>query len=480
MTDGETLASPEPANIEGPEFHLGLGRRLWREQRYRDAANSFARALDLDPASAVAHNNLGWAREEAGDESGALYHYGCAVELSPGMSVAKVNLAKLLAKAGRHHDAEQIWLALVAVAPGDPTALENLVHSALRAGDLETASAYAERIAVTHHGRPEDTGIPPRSRDKALSRITIPKLRHDIEQFAYLQSQGILAAEAPALIDRYQRVLSAAESRYASGDQWYMTEAERTEIGAVYKRILYRPDAPRVRMALSDSWSRASAECAYLEHPLGVVVVDDFLSADALKSLRRFCLESTIWFANRYAYGRLGTTFRRGFSSPLLTQIAEELATAFPALIGSHHRLLQMWAFKYSPTQPATSAHADFAAVNVNFWITPDESNLDPAAGGITIYDVEAPLSWDFDAYNKQGGKIGAFLREHSAEPVAVPYRSNRAVIFNSDLFHTTQPLRFRDGYQNRRINVTLLYGTRDKDLRHSDLDHSRSSAGAG
>jgi len=36
-------------------------------------------------------------------------------------------------------------------------------------------------------------------------------------------------------------------------------------------------------------------------------------------------------------------------------------------------------------------------------------------------------------------------------------------VIFDSDLFHETDRLSFKEGYQNRRINVTLLYGEREK-----------------
>ena len=45
--------------------------------------------------------------------------------------------------------------------------------------------------------------------------------------------------------------------------------------------------------------------------------------------------------------------------------------------------------------------------------------------------------------------------------PVNVPYRQNRAVIFNSDLFHATAPLDFKPGYANRRVNVTMLFGRR-------------------
>jgi hypothetical protein len=32
-------------------------------------------------------------------------------------------------------------------------------------------------------------------------------------------------------------------------------------------------------------------------------------------------------------------------------------------------------------------------------------------------------------------------------------------VVFNSALFHETDAIRFRDSYEDRRINITLLYG---------------------
>ena len=47
------------------------------------------------------------------------------------------------------------------------------------------------------------------------------------------------------------------------------------------------------------------------------------------------------------------------------------------------------------------------------------------------------------------------------AQAITVPYRANRAVIFDSDLFHETDRIDFRPGYLNRRINVTMLYGRR-------------------
>ena len=54
------------------------------------------------------------------------------------------------------------------------------------------------------------------------------------------------------------------------------------------------------------------------------------------------------------------------------------------------------------------------------------------------------------------------FLERSGARRVTIPHRANRAVIFDSDLFHETDTITFREGYENRRINCTLLYGFRD------------------
>jgi hypothetical protein len=42
------------------------------------------------------------------------------------------------------------------------------------------------------------------------------------------------------------------------------------------------------------------------------------------------------------------------------------------------------------------------------------------------------------------------------------PHRANRAIIFDSDLFHETDRITFKEGYLNRRINITMPYGRRE------------------
>ena len=109
--------------------------------------------------------------------------------------------------------------------------------------------------------------------------------------------------------------------------------------------------------------------------------------------------------------------------------------------------------------------HADAAAVNVNFWITPNEANCNPESGGLVVWDKEAPDDWDFAEYNndKNKHKIQKFLEDSGAKPITIPHRQNRAAIFNSNLFHKTDAIDFHDNYESRRINVTLLYGHRQK-----------------
>jgi hypothetical protein len=203
---------------------------------------------------------------------------------------------------------------------------------------------------------------------------------------------------------------------------------------------------------ISQAWRTAQPQ---------IVVIDDLLTAEALEKLRRFCLDSTIWRAI-YEGGYLGAFPEHGFAPPLLAQIAEELRSIYPVIIGDHP-LLHFWAFKYDSSLQGIKKHADFAAVNVNFWITPDEANLDPGHGGLVVWNVAAPLDWDFAKYNAADDDICAFLEREKAKAVTVPYRANRAVVFDSDLFHETDTIHFKPGYDNRRINVTLLFGRRQK-----------------
>ena len=90
------------------------------------------------------------------------------------------------------------------------------------------------------------------------------------------------------------------------------------------------------------------------------------------------------------------------------------------------------------------------------------EANLDPNSGGMVVYNTEAPKDWSFTMYNTNLSRIQEELSKSNGGREVIPYRENRMVIFNSNLFHETDKYYFKEGYENRRINVTMLFGRRE------------------
>jgi hypothetical protein len=190
----------------------------------------------------------------------------------------------------------------------------------------------------------------------------------------------------------------------------------------------------------------------------GVTVVDDLLVPQALEALQRFLLESTIWHDFSHIDGFVASYLEDGLACPLLLQIADELRHRFPDILGEH-RLSQAWAFKGLRAQSAVDIHADDAAVSVNFWIAPTQANLDPQHGGLVVCNAPPPDDWKIKNYDDDQGRIVTFLEQNANDSQIVPYRQNRAVVFRSRLFHHSDRPEFAAGYENHRLNLTLLYG---------------------
>ena len=104
-----------------------------------------------------------------------------------------------------------------------------------------------------------------------------------------------------------------------------------------------------------------------------------------------------------------------------------------------------MWAYKYDSRAykddnglTGIKAHADQAAINVNFWITPESGNLDKNSGGLKIWNKLPPSNWDFSAYNSldRSPKIKEMLDSEGIPQKTIPYRENRAVIFDGRTLH--------------------------------------------
>ncbi len=280
-----------------------------------------------------------------------------------------------------------------------------------------------------------------------------PRLRHDYEQLELLERRGKLPASAAYALPVLRRYVGqgARVSGFAPADA-----KEAALLRKALTDIHYCPDLRFSGTALGVN-DYGSIEDMYCRSSPSLVVIDNFLTAAALSSLREFCEEATIWRSYK-DNGYMGTTLGGGFSPRVLLAIADELRQAMPKVIGQH-ALTQAWAFKYDQGLQGINLHGDFAVVNVNFWITPEAACEDLATGGMVIYDVPTPRHWTFEDYNGDPGKLEALVRENNAKPTRIPYRENRCVLFDSTLLHTTDEFHFKPGYTNRRVNVTFLYG---------------------
>jgi hypothetical protein len=285
------------------------------------------------------------------------------------------------------------------------------------------------------------------------------KLRHDVEQMRALRERSVLGPAFDATLESFERAIAELDGEGTAIRPLDLTR--HPLLRAAYNRLVWWDDAAALaRGALAPDLPVAEVEAAYAASGPGIVHVDGLLRPEALAALRRFCMDSTIWFDFRHDHGYLGAYLNEGFNADLLLQVADELVERFPRIFRGR-RLRHMWAYKYDSAMDGIGIHADEAAINVNFWLTPDAANLEPERGGLVVHDVEAPRAWDFQRFNNDVPSIERFLRETGARPVVVAHRQNRAVIFNSDLFHATDTIRFAGGYANRRINVTLLFGDR-------------------
>ena len=104
--------------------------------------------------------------------------------------------------------------------------------------------------------------------------------------------------------------------------------------------------------------------------------------------------------------------------------------------------------------------------------VTPDDANMDKSSGGLVIFTAKPPPDCDFNDYNQDTARvIDEVLKPTGFANITVPYRENRAVIFDSALFHHTDNFQFARGdYVKRRINLTLLYGKMQLDQQGTEV----------
>lgn len=312
------------------------------------------------------------------------------------------------------------------------------------------------------------------------------KLQHDYEQAMYLsnhlQDKQQQAYFQNVVAPIYKRVMDNNSATVGGLVAFSDKDKKETGINKVYNRALHVTNLDTMRdqygnpisllnpqinaQQVERQWFGAEQHQFY-DHP-GIIVIDDVMKPQVLERVRQIMLESTVFYQTKQQtaakqIGYVGAYLSDGLHDRLLMDFAMQISQTFPRIFQGHP-LNFIWAYKYDSNYDGIQIHADEAAVNVNCWLTPDEANLDPESGGLVVYTAKPPLDWDFARYNSNE----RYVKEHLLKPtgfanVTVPHKQNRCVIFDSALFHNTDKFHFRKGYENRRINLTMLYGEMQK-----------------
>ena len=109
---------------DDPDALIALGNAYLVTNRIPDGIRTFNRILTLDPANALAHQNLGTAQLQAKDYKPAEASLRRAVQLDPSLAGAYTALGVVLATTGRKAEAIEVWKRAADL--GDPNALENI------------------------------------------------------------------------------------------------------------------------------------------------------------------------------------------------------------------------------------------------------------------------------------------------------------------------------------------------------------------
>ena len=126
---------------------------IWRSGQqvtiWRDTTTLFTHALQVNPRSALAYNNLGWTLARHGRLDQAITHYHQALQLRPYMLEARYNLGDALAEQGKLQEAVAQYTAILQHKPAWPEVHNNLGTALMRQGKLEEArQRYQEALRM--------------------------------------------------------------------------------------------------------------------------------------------------------------------------------------------------------------------------------------------------------------------------------------------------------------------------------------------
>ncbi|MCG8544296.1 MAG: tetratricopeptide repeat protein [Alphaproteobacteria bacterium] len=295
---------PASASASDPAYHVELGNTYLEMGSLADAAESFRRALSLDPSLPEAHFNLGVVLADQEDAVSAVASYRRAIEHAPQFFEAHFNLGDMLNQLGRLDEAVDSYRNAGALDPSAVDVQNNLGTVLIELGSFDEAIDALRRAvflapgdvaahtnlgtALKHAGRFEEavesqrhaTALAPGSADA-----------HFNLGMALAQS-----GDHESAVDSYKKALASDATLARAGAKLcasLMATGRYEEALGACDEFLSRVPAERSILAIKafvlQDMGRATeagdlADYETLIHPIEVAVPDEFESLDAFNA----------------------------------------------------------------------------------------------------------------------------------------------------------------------------------------------------
>ncbi|MDQ3802526.1 MAG: hypothetical protein M3416_01530 [Acidobacteriota bacterium] len=221
-------------------------------------------------------------------------------------------------------------------------------------------------------------------------------------------------------------------------------------------------------------WEAIEAQYAETS-PYNYAVIDDFLAPDACSEVRAHLINNKGWaFMN--VEGPQPVLVVRNFNLPLIHEIASALIGRLAGVLGGLS-LVEHSAFM-NRSNNGLSIHSDNGLATLNIYLTPDEFNLDPEAGGLWLYDVKRGENQALHEFNSQPWCTEYFERHTKGGAVRIGYAFNRAILFDARTLHAAERMRFAGGsVASHRLNLALRFDRPEQFRSRYDPYHLKGSA---
>ena len=188
-----------------------------------------------------------------------------------------------------------------------------------------------------------------------------------------------------------------------------------------------------------------------------VAIVDNFIDLKTINFLRDFAQKTQ--HRDTYYEGYSALEFNRNSPLPyLMEELVKDSEKLVPLF--KEKKFSRGWFFIYDYVSGGVGVHIDpLSDITMNLWVTPEDC-VDAGSGfnGLDIWKIYPKPGWGYETSLYDHQACLDYINEVQPELVSIEYKFNRAVFFNSSYFHRSQPVKFKEGLENRKINYAFLF----------------------